>query len=331
MQVKHSLPAKNTRSQRHQAVLTPTARAPLDHTTSVHQLSENLDRGPPMEGAEPFRRAGVKSRRSRSFSVLLDGYPRIPQGPISSTGEAEGEEEEESEESEVADALEGAPEVSEAPNLSHSNQPLFSLAEPNFLKIMEQMTQLMGQLAQAVAPRDTLKAPEFKNPSMKAPDSFYGTKAHKLRGFIQSCQLIFHIDPANFFSYRKKVLYATFFLMSRAGKWIEPYLSNISNEDPTYLLNNWKLFETHFEWDFFIIDSPKGEDLILGYDFLYHFNPIIDWNNGLITYYSSHKDSSGITSSTSNDFATSLNSVALVGELKTPSLPPSVNIPSIKR
>ncbi|MBW0547531.1 hypothetical protein O181_087246 [Austropuccinia psidii MF-1] len=37
----------------------------------------------------------------------------------------------------------------------------------------------------------------------------------------------------------------------------------------------------------------------------------------------------GITSSPSNDFATSVNSVALVGELKTPSLPPSVHIPSI--
>ncbi|MBW0582766.1 hypothetical protein O181_122481 [Austropuccinia psidii MF-1] len=83
-----------------------------------------------------------------------------------------------------------------------------------------------------------------------------------------------------------------------------------------------------FEWDFFNIDSPKGEDLILGYDFLYHFNPLIDWKNGLITYDSSHKDSSRITS-TSNEFATSVNSVALVGELKTPSLPPSVPIPSI--
>ncbi|MBW0492417.1 hypothetical protein O181_032132 [Austropuccinia psidii MF-1] len=66
-----------------------------------------------------------------------------------------------------------------------------------------------------------------------------------------------------------------------------------------------------FEWDFFIIDSPKGEDLILGYDFLYHFNPIIDWKNGLITYDSSHKYYSGIISSTSNDFATAVNSVSL--------------------
>ncbi|MBW0479717.1 hypothetical protein O181_019432 [Austropuccinia psidii MF-1] len=84
-----------------------------------------------------------------------------------------------------------------------------------------------------------------------------------------------------------------------------------------------------FEWDFFIIRSPKGEDLILSCDFLYHFIPIIDWKNGLITYFSSHKNSSGITSSTTNSFTTSVNSVSLVGELKTPSLPPSVHIPSI--
>ncbi|MBW0518566.1 hypothetical protein O181_058281 [Austropuccinia psidii MF-1] len=78
-----------------------------------------------------------------------------------------------------------------------------------------------------------------------------------------------------------------------------------------------------------IPNSPKGEDLIFGYDFLYHFNPIIDWKNGLITYDSSHKDSSGIIPCTSNDFSTAVNSVALVGELKTPSLPSSVHIPSI--
>ncbi|MBW0573505.1 hypothetical protein O181_113220 [Austropuccinia psidii MF-1] len=84
-----------------------------------------------------------------------------------------------------------------------------------------------------------------------------------------------------------------------------------------------------FEWDFFIIDSPKGDDLILGYDSLYHFHPIIDWKNGLITYDSSHKNSSGIISSTSNDFATAVNSVSLVGELETPSIPLSVHILSI--
>ncbi|MBW0463512.1 hypothetical protein O181_003227 [Austropuccinia psidii MF-1] len=107
MPVQNSPPAKNTRSERHQAVLTPTARDPVHSTPSVHQLSENLDRGLSIEGAAPPRRGGVKA--------------------------------------------------SEAPNLAPSNQPLVSQAEPNFLKMMEQMTQFMGQLTQAVSP-------EFKTP-----------------------------------------------------------------------------------------------------------------------------------------------------------------------
>ncbi|MBW0559384.1 hypothetical protein O181_099099 [Austropuccinia psidii MF-1] len=78
---------------------------------------------------------------------------------------------------------------------------------------------------------------------MKAPDPFDGTQAHKLRGFIQYCQLILHNDPANFFSDRKEFLYSTSFLTVRAGKWIEPYLSNISNEDPSYLLKTLQLFK----------------------------------------------------------------------------------------
>ncbi|MBW0466719.1 hypothetical protein O181_006434 [Austropuccinia psidii MF-1] len=155
MPVQHSPPAKNTKSQRHQAVLTPTARAPLDCTPSVHQMSANLDRGPPMEGAAPSRRGGLKSRRSRSFSGLLGGYPSISQGPRSRSGEAEDAEGEESEETEVEASLEGAPEASEAQNLAPSNQPLVSQAEPNFLKMMEQMAQFMGRLTQVVTPRDS--------------------------------------------------------------------------------------------------------------------------------------------------------------------------------
>ncbi|MBW0491818.1 hypothetical protein O181_031533 [Austropuccinia psidii MF-1] len=80
----------------------------------------------------------------------------------------------------------------------------------------------MGQLTQAVSPRYTSRAPTFKTTSMRSLDPF----------------------DANVFSDRKKVLYSTSFLTGRAGKWIEPYLSNISNEDPSYFLNNWQLFET---------------------------------------------------------------------------------------
>ncbi|MBW0549234.1 hypothetical protein O181_088949 [Austropuccinia psidii MF-1] len=141
MPVQHSPPEDNTRSQRHQAALTPTARAPLDHTPLVYQLSVNLDSGSPMEGAALSRKVGVKSRRSSSLSVFLGGYTSISQGPRSRLGESEEEEGEESEEAEVKAAFSGTSEASEAQNLAHSDQNLVSQAEPNFLKIMEQLTQ----------------------------------------------------------------------------------------------------------------------------------------------------------------------------------------------
>ncbi|MBW0504258.1 hypothetical protein O181_043973 [Austropuccinia psidii MF-1] len=213
MPVQHSPPAKNTRSQRNPVVLTPTAMVPLDNKPSVHQLSANLDRGPPMEGAAPSRRGGMKSRRSVFFSGLLGGYPGMSEGARARLGEfedGEGEESVEKDDSgkmEEADALGKAPEVSQGSNLAPTNQPLVSQSDPSLLKIMEKMSTIMGQISQAAAPRDNSKAPAFKTPSMKAPDSFDGTQAHKLRGFIQSYQPIFHNDPANLFSYRKKVLY----------------------------------------------------------------------------------------------------------------------------
>ncbi|MBW0576785.1 hypothetical protein O181_116500 [Austropuccinia psidii MF-1] len=160
--VQHSPSAKDTRSKRDKAFLTPTERAPLDCTPSIHQLSKNMDRGPPMEGASPSRRGGVKSRRSRSFPDLLN-------------------------------------QIFQNDGASYS---------------------IHGELTKAVAPRNNYKDTELNNPSMKAPYSFDGTQAHKLRRFIQSRQLIFHNDPANFFSDSKKALYSTSFLTGRAGKWI---------------------------------------------------------------------------------------------------------------
>ncbi|MBW0518373.1 hypothetical protein O181_058088 [Austropuccinia psidii MF-1] len=122
-------------------------------------------------------------------------------------------------------------------------------------------------------------------------------------------------------------------------------MSELPEYDPLFFLDSNEspsLFITHytklvidfpsfpsFEWDFFNMDSPKGEYMILGYDFLYHFDFIIYWKKGLITYDYSHKDCSGIESSASNALATAVNSVSLVGEFKTPSLPSSVHIPPI--
>ncbi|MBW0506214.1 hypothetical protein O181_045929 [Austropuccinia psidii MF-1] len=97
---------------------------------------------------------------------------------------------------------------------------------------------------QAAASSGVSRQPAFKTPSMKAQECFDGTQPFKVRSVIQSCQLIFHNDPPNFSQDRKKVLYSTSFLVGRAAKWIEPYLSILNNEDSSYLLNSWPLFES---------------------------------------------------------------------------------------
>ncbi|MBW0559125.1 hypothetical protein O181_098840 [Austropuccinia psidii MF-1] len=84
-----------------------------------------------------------------------------------------------------------------------------------------------------------------------------------------------------------------------------------------------------FEWDFLVIDTPKGEDLILGFDFLNHFNPSIDWRQGLITFNSDHKDYYDPSKSFSNDFSSAKSCAALVGDSRTRSFPSSVHIPSL--
>ena len=84
-----------------------------------------------------------------------------------------------------------------------------------------------------------------------------------------------------------------------------------------------------FEWDFLVIDTPKGEDLILGFDFLNHFNASIDWRQGLITFNADHKAYYDPSKSFSNDFSSAKSCSALVGDSRTPSFPSSVHIPSL--
>ncbi|MBW0536897.1 hypothetical protein O181_076612 [Austropuccinia psidii MF-1] len=161
-------------------------------------------------------------------------------------GEEEEEnsvEEEESDCTEAAPASVGASEGTRGPTLDPSDLPISHQTEPSLLDIMQQMTQIMANL-QASASLEFSRPPAFKTPSMKAQEFFYGTQPFKVRSFIQSCQLIFHNDLENFSQDRKKVLYATSFLFCRAAKWIEPHLSNITNQDSSYLLNSWPLFES---------------------------------------------------------------------------------------
>ncbi|MBW0508586.1 hypothetical protein O181_048301 [Austropuccinia psidii MF-1] len=84
-----------------------------------------------------------------------------------------------------------------------------------------------------------------------------------------------------------------------------------------------------FEWDFLVIDTPKGGDLILVCDFLNHFDPSIDWRHRLITFNADDKDSHDPSNYLTNDFSSSKSCAALVGDSRTPSFPSSVHIPSL--
>ncbi|MBW0510321.1 hypothetical protein O181_050036 [Austropuccinia psidii MF-1] len=84
-----------------------------------------------------------------------------------------------------------------------------------------------------------------------------------------------------------------------------------------------------FEWDFLVIDTTKGEDLILGFDILNHFTPSIDWRKGLITFNSDHKDYYDPSKSFSNDFSSAKSCEALVGDSRTQSFTSSVHITSL--
>ncbi|MBW0506088.1 hypothetical protein O181_045803 [Austropuccinia psidii MF-1] len=218
MPIQHSPPARQTRFQaRIQAVLTPTPRAPLDGTPEVSQLRAKLDRGPILEGEAPTIFKGEEEEENSVIEEECDGTEDVP----ASVGESQG---------------------TGGPTLSQSNQPVSHQYEPSLLVIMHQMTQIMANI-QAASLSEASRPPAFKTPSMKAPEFLNGTQPFKVRSFIQSCQLIFHNDLASFYQDRKKVLS---FLIGRAEKWIEPYLSNLTNQDPNYLLNSWKSFESQF-------------------------------------------------------------------------------------
>ncbi|MBW0488419.1 hypothetical protein O181_028134 [Austropuccinia psidii MF-1] len=128
-------------------------------------------------------------------------------------------EEEESDGTEGFPASLGASQGTGGPTLAQSNQPVSHQSEPYLLKIMQQMTHIMVNL-QAASSSESSRPPAFKISYMKAPECFQTTQPFKVRSFIQSFQLIFHNDLANFTQDRKKVLYSTSFLIGRSEKWI---------------------------------------------------------------------------------------------------------------
>ncbi|MBW0474786.1 hypothetical protein O181_014501 [Austropuccinia psidii MF-1] len=81
-------------------------------------------------------------------------------------------------------------------------------SKPSLWAIMHQMTPIMPNL-QAASSSQEQRPPDFKTPYMKAPKFFDGALPFNFRSLIQSCQLIFHNDLANFSQDRKKALDAT--------------------------------------------------------------------------------------------------------------------------
>ncbi|MBW0490990.1 hypothetical protein O181_030705 [Austropuccinia psidii MF-1] len=207
MPIKHSPPARQTRSQaRAQAVITPNSRVPLDGTPAVPHLRVQFVRNRIIQEGR---------KRAKKIKSFLRG-----------TG---------------------------GPTLAQSNQPVYYHSEPSLVAIMQQMIQIMAN-CQAASSSEASRQPTSKTLCMKATECFNGTKPFKVRSFIQSCQLIFHNDLATFPQDGKKVLYATSFLIDRSEKLIEPYLYNLTNQDPSYLLNYWNLIESHL---FTLFEDPN--------------------------------------------------------------------------
>ncbi|MBW0522797.1 hypothetical protein O181_062512 [Austropuccinia psidii MF-1] len=82
-----------------------------------------------------------------------------------------------------------------------------------------------------------------------------------------------------------------------------------------------------FEWDFLVIDTPKGEDLILNFYLINHFKPSIDWREGLMTFNPYCNNSSNSFSTLSNNLSSANTCAALVVDSRTPSFPSSFHIP----
>ncbi|MBW0534636.1 hypothetical protein O181_074351 [Austropuccinia psidii MF-1] len=182
-----------------------------------------------MERAAPSRKERRGPRRSNFFSGVVSRFPGISRITFKGPGE-DGEEEE-------SDGIEGVPPPVGAsqgiggPTLAQYIQPVSHQSEPSLLAIMQQMTQIMANI-QAASYSD----------SSKPPECFDGTQHFKVRSFIQSSQLIFQNYAAIFLQDGKKVLYSNSFVIGWAAKRIEAYFSNLTNQDPNYLLNSWKLF-----------------------------------------------------------------------------------------
>ncbi|MBW0503032.1 hypothetical protein O181_042747, partial [Austropuccinia psidii MF-1] len=161
-------------------------------------------------------------RRSSSFLGVVGRFPGISRTTFKGSGEDGEEEEESSVEEEESNGTEGVSDPVGASQgtgtvaLALSNQPVSHQSEPSLLAFMQKMTQIMANL-QAASTSEESRTQAFKTTFIKAPECFHGNQ------------------PFN--------------------KWIEPDLSNLTNQYPNYLLNSWILFQ----WQLFTLFGDPND------------------------------------------------------------------------
>ncbi|MBW0465685.1 hypothetical protein O181_005400 [Austropuccinia psidii MF-1] len=163
------------------------------------------------------------------------------------------------------------------------------------------MTQIMANL-QAASSSEASRPPAFKTPSMKAPECFDETHPFKVRNFIRYLLNSWQLFKSQLF---------TLFRDPNEVRKPEAELDDLIMKE-----------------DLLVIDTPKGEDLILGFDFLNHWNPSIYWRQGLITFNADNKDYYDPSEPFSNDLSSAKSCASLVGDSRKSSFSSSVHITS---
>ncbi|MBW0535397.1 hypothetical protein O181_075112 [Austropuccinia psidii MF-1] len=83
------------------------------------------------------------------------------------------------------------------------------------------------------------------------------------------------------------------------------------------------------ECEFLAVDTPKGEDLILVFEFLNNLNCYISWRQRLKIFNHYYRDSSYSLLTLSNYLYNATYCAYLGGDFRIPSFPPSFHIPSL--
>ncbi|MBW0471743.1 hypothetical protein O181_011458 [Austropuccinia psidii MF-1] len=177
---------------------------------------------------DPLWKEGRGQRRSISLSGVVGGFPGLSSTTFKVPGE--NSEEEGSDGTEGAPAPVGASQGTGGQTPAHSNQPVSHQSEPSFLAIMKKITQIMTN------PQATSSSEDSRLNLLRHKNALMGVNLSK-----------------------NKVLYAIWFLIGRAAKRIEPYLSNLTNQDPNYILNSWTFFKCKL-FNFFVDPNEVRKD-----------------------------------------------------------------------